>query len=268
MSFKPIDNCSLKDILQLFEIEDLTQEELKRAKKKVLMLHPDKNIGRDTSAYFEYFRKAYYKLEEIYKFLKTDTKQSTEYLSNDFTTETQKAFHKYYLDKGLEKDPTKFSKFFNETFENIKVKDDTGYGDWLKGDEGIYDKNNLEKSRQKAMQIIQKKDQDVVCFSDIDSQYSDLKEAHVNSVITMDVNQVYQNKEKYNTIEEFQRSRAKDTQNLNLLDKTDEHERMLNNTRKTEKMESMNMAYQFMKETDQASNKFKEYCSKFLFIKN
>jgi hypothetical protein len=268
MSFKSVDNCTLKEILELFEIEELTQSELKRAKKKVLMLHPDKNIGKDTKTYFEYFQKAYYKLEEIHKFLNTDTKQSTEYLSNDFTTETQKAFHKYYLDKGLEKDPKEFSKFFNEIFDNIKTKDEEGYGEWLKGNDGIYDKNDLEKSRQKAMQIVHKKEQDVISYSDIDSQYSDLKDAHVNSVITMDVNEVYKKKEKYNTIEEFQRSRAKDTQNLNLLDKKDEHEQILNTQYKTEKMNSMNMAYQFMKETDQASNKFKEYCSKFLFIKN
>ncbi len=49
---KPIDDCSLKDILDLFNIEELNQQELKIAKKKVLLLHPDKNIGTDTNINF------------------------------------------------------------------------------------------------------------------------------------------------------------------------------------------------------------------------
>ncbi len=264
---KPIESCSLDDILKLFEIEELSIQELKRAKRKVLLLHPDKNVGTDTTEYYEYFRKAYLKLEEIHQFLHTNTKQNTEY-SNDFTTETQKAFHDYYKKNGLDKDHQEFSKVFNKVFDNVMEKDTNGYGDWLKTNEGIYDKNNLEKSRQNAMQLTTKSNNEIQCVTDIDSQYSDLKEAHVNSVITLDVNEVYQKKEKYNSIEEFQRSRANDTRGLELSNKKEEHEQILHEQRKTEKTSSMNMAYEFMKQTEKSKNKFDEYCSKFLFIKN
>ena len=262
---KPIEDCSLSDILELFEIEELTQSELKKAKKKVVLLHPDKNIGKDTTIYFEYFRKAYLKLEEIHSFLNTNTKQSTEY-SKDFTTDTQKAFYDYYLKKGLDKDSKEFSKVFNEVFDNVHMKSEDGYGNWLKSNEGIYDKNDLEKSRQKAMKQLANVKQDIISFTDLDSQYSDLKEAHVNSVITMDVNDVFQKKEKFNSIEEYQRYRTNDTRNLNLMEKKQEHEQILNQQQKNEKMNSMTLAYEFMKETEKHKQTFNNYCSKFLSL--
>jgi len=266
MSFKPIDDCTLTDILHLFDLEEVTLEELKKAKKKVLMLHPDKNIGKDTTLHYEYFRKAYFKLVEIHKFLKTDTKQSTEYLSNDQEIDSHREFHKYYVSNGLDKDPNKFSKIFNQVFENVHDKKEDGYGDWLKGNEGIYDSNNIEKSRQSAMQLAIMKS-DIQSFNEAE-QYSDLKEAHINTVVTMDVDDIYKKQTKYNSIEELQRSRTSDTNGLDLLNKTEEHQRMLHDQHRKQKTESMNMAYDFMKETEKNSNKFKEYCSKFLFIKN
>lgn len=267
MSLKPIETCSLKDILDIFDIDELNQNELKKAKKKVILLHPDKNIGTDTSQYFEYFRKAYLKLEEIYSFLGTSSKQSTEY-SNDLTTETQQAFHQYYLKKGLDKDSNQFSKIFNEVFDNVNLKNDDGYGEWLKSSEGVYDKNNLEKSRQKAMTQLSNVKHEIQCFSEVDSQYSDLKEAHINTVITLDINDAYRKKEKFNSIEEYQRYRAKDTSNLNLLNKKEEHEYILAQQQKQEKINSMNLAYEFMKETEKNKNNFNNYCSKFLSILN
>lgn len=265
MSLKPIESCTLKEILVLFDIEEITSEELKKAKKKVLMLHPDKNIGNDTCKYFEYFKNAYYKLEEINKFLNTNTKQSTEY-NNNVTTEQQKAFYNYYKKNGLDENQEKFSKLFNEVFDNVSTKEQDGYGEWLKTNEGIYDKSDLEKSRQKAMQLTIKTDV-IQTFNELE-QYSDLKDAHINSVITLDVDDVFHKKEKYYSIEEFQRSRTKDTNNLNLMSKQMEHETIIQNQRKNEKMSSMDMAYGFMKETEKSNSKFNEYCSKFLFIKN
>ena len=49
---KNIDNCTLDDLYELFEIMELNEVNLKIARKKVLLLHPDKNIGVDTSEYY------------------------------------------------------------------------------------------------------------------------------------------------------------------------------------------------------------------------
>jgi hypothetical protein len=264
MSLKPIENCSLKDILNLFDIQELTKEELKRAKKKVLLLHPDKNIGNDTTEYYEYFRKVYYKLEEIYGFLNTNTKQSTEY-SNDLTTDTQKAFHNYYKKNGLDKDPEKFSKSFNEAFDKIYVKEDSGHGDWLKTDEGIYDNKNIEASRKNAMQLIKREKDELQCFSEVDG-FSDIKDAHINSVITIDADETYKHKEKFGSIEEYERHRSDAVRGINLANKKEEHERILSQKQKEDKINSMNMAYEFMKETERNKNTFDRYCSKFLSI--
>jgi hypothetical protein len=262
MRLKPLEQCNLKDILTLFDIEELTKEEVIKAKKKVILLHPDKNIGKDTRIYYKYFRDAYDKLKEIYTFLNTNTKQSTEY-DNDVTTETQKALHLYYK----EKDPKDFSKLFNEVFEKINIKSEDGYGEWLKTNEGIYDKDNLETSRKNAINSLIIKEQEIQSINDLEN-FSDVKEAHINSVITLDVNEVYKKKEKFNSIEEYQRFRVKDTQFLDLSSKKEEHEKVLRDKKKEDKLTSMNMAYEFMKETETNTKKFNNYCSNFLFIKN
>ena len=61
------DNYDYSDLLQLFGLEpNFNSSDLKKAKKKVLRLHPDKsNIPKD---YFLFFRKMYYKIEEIYNY--------------------------------------------------------------------------------------------------------------------------------------------------------------------------------------------------------
>ena len=71
MPLKRIEECSLDDLFGLFdiELEELNAEELKKAKKKVLLLHPDKSRSRDTTHYYEYFKTAYAKLEQVYDFI-------------------------------------------------------------------------------------------------------------------------------------------------------------------------------------------------------
>jgi hypothetical protein len=49
---KNIEKCSVEDLYELFEIMEINDENLKVARKKVLLLHPDKNIGVDTSEYY------------------------------------------------------------------------------------------------------------------------------------------------------------------------------------------------------------------------
>jgi hypothetical protein len=55
----------LDELLELFEIKELNMMSLRIAKKKVLLLHPDKNKV-DTKEYYLFFKNAYEKLEQIY----------------------------------------------------------------------------------------------------------------------------------------------------------------------------------------------------------
>ena len=61
-----ISNYSLNDILNLFNLDmDFDEEDMKSAKRTVLMTHPDKS-GLD-SEYFLFFTKAYKLLYNVFK---------------------------------------------------------------------------------------------------------------------------------------------------------------------------------------------------------
>lgn len=263
LNLKPIDKCSLKELLALFNIDELTEEELKNARRKVLMLHPDKNPRQDTKDYYEYFSIAYIKLKEIYSFINPNKRNKSEEV--DLTT-TQKSFREYYVKQGLDRNIEQFNKQFNQDFEKINVKEDDGYGEWLKSNEAIYDNKDIEKSRKNAMQLV-KRDEKIITYNEIHNQYSDLKEAHVNSVIAMDANDVYKKTQKFRSVEEYQKFRTESTRDINLINKEKEHLKILKEQQREEQNDSMNLAFDLMKKTEKATNKFNEYCSKYLMLK-
>ena len=62
-----IDNYDFDDLLNLFNLDyNFTELDLKSAKRRVLMTHPDKS-GLEKS-YFMFFTKAYKMLSQIYYF--------------------------------------------------------------------------------------------------------------------------------------------------------------------------------------------------------
>ena len=62
-----LSNYDLQDILNLFQIpENFTEADLKKAKRQVLKLHPDKS--RIDSKYFLFYSKAYKVLYSIFEF--------------------------------------------------------------------------------------------------------------------------------------------------------------------------------------------------------
>ena len=66
-----INSYNLEELLGLFDLQyELNMEDMKRAKKKVLMLHPDKS--RMDAKYFLFYKKAY---EMIYQFFTHQQKQ-------------------------------------------------------------------------------------------------------------------------------------------------------------------------------------------------
>ena len=143
-----IENYDLDDILKLFKINsDFGVNDLKRAKQKVLQTHPDKSTLHPD--FFRFYLKAYKKLYYIFEFKNKnklhnssandhiDYKDMENYLEED---------KKKILDAHLSKKNIKdnFNKWFNEEFEknNIKREEDlSGYGDWLKSNEGLEETN-------------------------------------------------------------------------------------------------------------------------------
>jgi len=258
MPLKRIEECTLDDLFGLFEIEELTPDELKQAKKKVLMLHPDKNIHKDTTKYYEYFKEAYHKLEQVYEFINRHKK---EVVSKTYQTEelTQSGFYDYCQKKGLKEQA--FNTLFNEVFDNVYIQDKEGYGDWLKTEEGLYDKADLEGSRKKAMALIVV-DKELKTLQEVDDK--DIKNAYVQSILPIDAEKVYQETPHFNTVEEYQRHRAKLAEPVSKK----VAEKMLQEKEQVEYKTSLHLSYELLKKTETQAHKMKDYYSKFLRIKD
>jgi hypothetical protein len=258
MPLKIIEECTLDDLFGLFEIEELTIDELRQAKKKVLMLHPDKNVGKDTSSYYSYFKNAYHKLETIFDYINRHEKTVKQEKNYQMEELSQKGFYEYCQKKGI-KDQD-FHKLFNEVFENVYMEEKDGHGEWLKTEEGVYDKADLEGSRKKAMSLIVL-DKEIKTIQDIDNR--DIKDVYVQSVLPIDANQVFQDTEKFNTVEEYQRHRAKyATKPVSM----EEGVRILREKEAEEYKTSLHLSYELLKKSESQSGKMKEYYSKFLRI--
>lgn len=253
MPLKRIEECTLDDLFGLFEIEELTPEELKLAKKKVLMLHPDKNINRDTSTYYEYFKEGYQKLEKVYEFINRHQK---EVVNKNYHTEElgQKGFYEYCQKKGI-KDKA-FHTLFNEVFENVYISEKEGYGEWLKTEEGVYDKTDLEGSRKKAMALVVKKD--IQSLQEIEDD-NDIKNVYVQSILPIEAEKVYESTPKFKSVEEYQRQRTKD----NPLSKK-ESEQVLHKKEHSEYKTSLHLSYELLKKSEAQNHKMNDYFSKFL----
>jgi hypothetical protein len=262
MPLKRIEECTLDDLFGLFdlELEDLTLEELKQAKKKVLLLHPDKNRGRDTSYYYEYFKTAYEKLEQVFEFINRHPKKSMQQRTYQNEELLQQGFYEYCQKHGL-KDRA-FQKTFNEVFEKVYLSDDTGYGEWLKSEEGVYEKGNLEGSRVKAMSLIVV-DKELKTLQEVDPH--DVKDAYLHSVLPIQAEKVYQETPRFSTVEEYQRHQAK---SLGPPIPTKDAERLLRDKEQHEYKTSLQMSYDLLKKTENQTKRMKEVYSQFLKLEN
>ena len=139
-----LDNYSLEDLLSLFKLNyEFSIDDLKRAKRQVLMSHPDKS--HLDKKYFLFFSSAFKLVYSIYQYRKksqTDDITKQEYIIEK-DDEKKRLLNKLLSHKG-----EKFNKIFNDLFEKYNIKTDeieSGYGDWLKSDE---DMDNTETTMQ------------------------------------------------------------------------------------------------------------------------
>lgn len=112
-----IRDYSFNEILELFDIPDchFSGEDLKRAKKKVLMIHPDKS--KLPPEYFLFYKKAF---DIVAKFYINNNKINQEVKKTEYGEVAVKA--EIYHDKNISKkiaemDKREFNKTFNTLFE-------------------------------------------------------------------------------------------------------------------------------------------------------
>lgn len=238
-----INNYNLNDILGLFKLSiNIQEDDMKRAKKMVLMTHPDKSkLPPDV---FLFYSKAYKILFYIYQFRKQNNNKSTDYAG--YLDELKKDMVEQDKIKKFTKS-NDFNKKFNEIFTSNKMHDDEydkGYNDWFSSDEGINNvkihnltelNNAIETKKREARSLVRHKDFSPLGSnsnygltreipdsygSDIFSkfQYEDLKKAHSESVIPVSQEDLLQ-RQQYLNVMELKSSR--DLQNTNPMNSND-----------------------------------------------
>ena len=275
-----IDNYSREDLYNLFGIVEigLTDTIMKDAKKMVLKTHPDKS-NLDQS-YFLFFSKAYKRLFSIYEFQNKSVKK--EINNNEyFKTENGELLNNMFSKNKDLKEPKNFNKWFNAQFDKHKLEDETqttGYGEWLKSDEGVYDvgivsKANMASEFEKQKKHIQSLTvytgvNDIYAstiggsllaqqdnFTSSEGNYTDLRQAYVESIIPVTEDD-YKKMPKFRNVEEYQKHR--NTAETKPLDK-EESMRQLFHQNKQAEQDSVALAFHYAKQAEKAkqnSNSF------------
>ena len=258
---KESDDLTFEEMMQLYDIHPpLTIDKLKVAKKKLLLLHPDKN-KIDTTFHYMKFRNIYEKLLKIYSYIHHETNEDN--LKKDIDIDMS---FKTFIEKNNihpVKDKEKYLKHFNEMFENIYLKDDDGHAEWLKSEE-TYDKDDLEGSRKKLIEqnALVKIEIEGASLSEM-NKYYDVKDAHTNSIIGLDQEKLFSERPKFKTVDEYQRHRQQ-TKGTLLGEK--ESLKKLDQDEMKQNMKAIDLSYKYMKEEEKMQTKKKEYVSKYLLL--
>ena len=269
-----LDNYSLSDLYNLFNInEALNETVLKSAKQIVLKMHPDKS-GID-SKYFLFFSKAYKRLFSIYEFQNKSLNKT--YKDEDFYDESNINVLDNMFNKNKDLKNTKnFNHWFNKQFEKHRLEDpnETGYGDWLKGDEGLYniDSNVTQTNMNEAFEKHKKQIQSLTVYQGVTDSYTsfggtsllddqtdnfsgsgftDLRQAHVETVIPI-CKEDYDNIPKYRNVNEYKA--ARDRTDITPISKSDA-ERILNKEQNDLEHQSTALAYKYAREAEKVKAK-------------
>lgn len=287
-----INMYSLEELLGLFDLTyDLDMEGVKRAKKKVLMLHPDKS--RLSSDYFIFYKRAF---EVIVHFYEEKTRQNrtvpTEEIKySPMNTSQQKSKQVNDVINNMKK--SEFQNKFNEMFEqNMKTAPDPKRNEWFKKEDPIFDINEkvstqnmgqvFDTIKQRSMGMVQYKgvqslnsgsgtniydDEDdnsyVVCDPFSKLKYDDLRKVHKDQTVLAVSEKDFQKVPQYSSVDHFMRERG--NQNLTPLEKTQAEKMMEMQQKEHEKM-IMKKQYNANLKTIEYEEKNKQVLSNFLRI--
>jgi len=287
-----INMYSLEELLGLFDLTyDLDMEGVKRAKKKVLMLHPDKS--RLSSDYFIFYKRAF---EVIFHFYEEKTRQTRavpteEVKYSPMNTSQQKSKQVNEVINNMKK--SEFQNKFNEMFEqNMKTAPDPKRNEWFKKEDPIFDINEkvstqnmgqvFDTIKQRSMGMVQYKgvqslnsgsgtniydDEDdnsyVVCDPFSKLKYDDLRKVHKDQTVLAVSEKDFQKVPQYSSVDHFMRERG--NQNLTPLEKT-QAEKMMEIQQKEHDKMIMKKQYNASLKTMEYEEKNKQVLSNFLRI--
>ena len=291
---------SLQDLLGLFDLDyDISIEDLKRAKKKVLMTHPDKS--KLDAKYFLFYKKAFDMIVQFYN--NQNKHQQTSDNINNASYDPQQ--HHQLNDSSTKKVSSvlnnmkvnDFQSKFNKLFDdNMKNKPDPKKNEWFTNEKNEYEINETVNSKNMGDVFNRIKDNqntmvkyrgvETLCvnsnsgnsfYDDEDNheyvstdpfsklKFDDLRKVHkdqtVLTVSERDINKVQQ----YSSVDHFMRERGK--QSITPLEK--QHaEQLLAQQDKTYRQRMMQKEYDAKKQTMKYEEKNKGILSNFLRITN
>ena len=271
-----INNYDYDDLLKLFKLNfNFDFNDLKKAKKQVLMMHPDKS-GLDKK-YFLFFSSAFKLLHSVYEFREKANVNLNEDIEYEYTTEKNNEELELVNKLGEKyKNPKDFNIFFNKEFEKLKVEseyDKTGYGEWLKKEDNV----EICKNQNEMNEMINKKKhnlRNLIKYEDIKEfnengysdltnskpdeygssifsklQFEDLKKAHNESVVPVVEEDIKNN---YKSLEDLKFKRN----NQNLEPHSDIYNKnYLNNKEFKEKYIASNRAFKLAMQDREISKK-------------
>lgn len=282
-----IDNYSMNDIFHLFNIQNqtLTEDIMKESKKFVLKTHPDKS--KLPPKYFLFYSSAYKKLYSIFEFQNKSTRKKVD--QEDYVNEGNNKILDTVFTKNEDlKDPKNFNDWFNKKFDQYKMDgiddNNTGYGDWLKTDEGIIDTSNVAKAdMNNEFEKYKKQAQTLTVYNGVNDMatsfgtsiisnqnnftsgglfqdglgFTDLRQAYEESVIPV-TNEDYENIPKYKNINDYKNRRDMDNTNMKVLSKEDAMKKLYEQQKRLED-ESVSLAFQLAKQNEEAQKKQKSF---------
>ena len=169
-----IESYTLRDLCDLFNLDtqNITYDDLKRAKKKVLMMHPDKS--KLQPEYFLFYKKAF---DVIIKMYDNVTKMSQTVEEQEYIPEKSAVSNKE-MRKNIQNISKKetFHKQFNEIFEKHGSKTiDTAKNDWFTSTDAMYDTTTQADSVQKingSIDRIKERQQKLIVYRGVNPMMS------------------------------------------------------------------------------------------------
>lgn len=297
-----IESYSLDELLQLFELTTRTinAENLKKAKKKVLMLHPDKSkLGPE---YFLFYKKAF---DIVVQFYHQQNRQNTT------TEEMKQQIYDPPADEAMTKNvrtamddvsSREFQQQFNKLFESnhMGLKQDTERNEWFQSEKSSYDlpseggvsKQNLNdhfrQARQQTASLVryqgvqslneghsagndlyndQQEFQDQYMTSDPFSKlkFDDLRKVHRDqSILAVSEDDIH-GIQTYRSVDEFNRARSQHSYDPMEKSKADA---ILRDQELAMKDKMMQREYKAKLQTEAYTEKNKSILSSFLLLRD
>ena len=298
-----IQSYSLDELLGLFDLHnyDITIDNLKTAKRKVLMLHPDKS--KLEPKYFLFYKKAF---DVIVQFFDNQNRQNRSVEQNDVAynhnyknedDNTSKQIKKTMGDMKSEN----FQEKFNELFETNQMgrKPNSSQNEWFAQEKSVFDVPQEKISKQTMddnFQRIKEQSNGLIHYAGVQSmnhdnatsnnfyedgddyqnkymtsdpfsklKFDDLRKVHrdqsVLAVSEKDINNI----QTYSSVEEFNRARSQHS--YDPIEKT-HADKMLQEQEKAMQQQMMRKEYQAKIQTEQYAEKNKDVMASFLLLQN